>query len=209
MAIGVQPSGSGAYGGLGLQNSEMQAQSGQQQYSQQFPSYQTGSLGFTSGSNQTSSPSTDITSAEDADVGSASQASGGADMISSIIQSGVNTGALIGEWMAGTKEMKLLKQQRREDLARYRKEYDDMMRQQMKNNMFQQQALDLQKGQFDWGRKTWGKQFAMSKRQYEDSRNDFREQMRRQGFDRVMKNMSQLSAENRQRQMDILNRAGV
>ena len=131
------------------------------------------------------------------------------DPISGIIQTGVNTGAIIGEYWMAQRQMQKIDQYRKEDQDRYDSEYADAMRQQGLNNIYRDKAFDFQVGQFNWGKKQWGKQFAFTKQQYEDSKQQYADQMRRSGFDRMIADMNILAARDQNVKNEVLNRFGV
>jgi len=151
----------------------------------------------------------------------------GDGMIGGIIGTGVDTGALIGDAIAGDMQMDLAKQWRKEDLARWHNVYDDQMKQQNKNNIYRNKTLNLQrqnmrwsqkmsergfefqKDQFEWGQHVWGKEFGLRKEQWEHNKSITKAKMKQNNIDRSLQQIINAANRNNSVKENLLKLKGI
>lgn len=135
--------------------------------------------------------------------------SGGSDMISSIIASGVDTGALITEGIFFYKEQEIAEKAAEEARRWAERQRQDVLRQQRIQNQLARDKFDLSKSTFDFGRMRWGKEFALTKAQWNAQMDDRKIKMKQSGFDRLMGNVVRSANNNMQLKDSLLGRAAA
>lgn len=137
---------------------------------------------------------------------------GGMDMISSFIQSGVQTGLIFAQGATTMKQMKLMEKARKEDLARYLREYSDVMAQQQRDNVYRNRTFDEQmlfsRQQAAWNKQMEKNQFRFSKQQYRDKMKMYQEDLKRQQTDKLASNLLGIINNNEAMKQTILGRVG-
>lgn len=154
-------------------------------------------ISYTEGSsNQGNSPTYD----------QSSSSSGGMDMISSIIASGVDTGALITEGIFFKLEQEAADEANEEARRLAMMQRSDQLRQNAISNRLARDQQDLQEANFNFGRQRWGKEFALNKQQYADAKKQMQIDRKQQGFDKLATNIARAAQYNQTIRNDIMSR---
>lgn len=134
---------------------------------------------------------------------------GGSDPISGIIQSGVDTGAMIAQGIQMRKQLELTDKYRREDLKRADQQRLDFMTQQGVENAYNNEVMKMNQAGFDFGKQKWGAEFGLTMQQYNDQKKLIAKQMRDQGLMSTLQSIKSAAAEDGNVRDMILSRFGV
>jgi len=134
---------------------------------------------------------------------------GGMDIVSGIIASGVDTGAIISEYLMAKKTTQNIEKARKEDMKRADRNRMDKLRQQDFSNKFAMRGQNFAESQFNFGRMKWGKEFNLTKRQYKDQQKLMQQQLKERGFDRLAGDLTNVMVKDQNVKNTILSRYGV
>ena len=133
---------------------------------------------------------------------------GGMDMISGIIASGVDTGAIISEYLFAKYETERLERWREEDLQREAERYEDILKQQAWQNQMQRRGAELAEDQFDFGRMKWKNEFNFTKDQAKQADEWRKKEWKQMGLDKVALQLQNTINNDANLKNAVLQRAG-
>ena len=117
--------------------------------------------------------------------GNYQSSSSGTDMISSLVSSGVDTGAIISEYLYASLEKDRLTRWREEDLNREADRYEDTLKQVEFNNQMNQKGFALSEDQFNFGKMRWKNEFNFTKSQAEEQKMWKEKEWKSMGLDKL------------------------
>jgi hypothetical protein len=131
---------------------------------------------------------------------SGTSSSSSIDPINGFINAGVQTGTIITQALFTYKQMKAIEKARKEDAARYEREYANAMKQKNLDDIFRARTYDenmaFNREQFNWNKKIQRQQQAFQTMQYRDTMEERRKAVQRQEAARASGNVLALVNNN-------------